>query len=82
MVDLRSDQQPPQDHRPRKWLFSRSFIIAICAVLILGFLIYTGHGLHVLGYAPFLILLACPFMHFFMHGSHHGHGHPKDDGHA
>jgi len=25
-------------------------------------------------YLPYLILLLCPFIHFFMHGSH-GHGH-------
>jgi hypothetical protein len=23
---------------------------------------------------PFLILLACPFLHFFMHKGHGGHG--------
>jgi len=31
------------------------------------------HRQHVWQYLPFLILLACPFMHIFMHGGH-GHG--------
>lgn len=34
------------------------------------------HRQHVWQYLPFLILLACPFMHIFMHGGHgHGRGH-------
>tara|TARA_R110001592_G_scaffold362327_1_gene675802 strand:- start:2185 stop:2457 length:273 start_codon:yes stop_codon:yes gene_type:complete len=32
------------------------------------------HRQHVWQYLPFLILLACPFMHIFMHGGHSGHG--------
>ena len=31
-----------------------------------------GHALAFLGYAPFLLFLACPLMHLFMH---HGRGH-------
>ncbi|MEX1670251.1 DUF2933 domain-containing protein [Zhongshania guokunii] len=36
------------------------------------------HRQHVWQYLPFLIILACPFMHIFMHGGH-GHG---DNGHG
>jgi hypothetical protein len=32
------------------------------------------HRQHVWQYLPFLILLACPFMHLFMHGGHGDHG--------
>mgnify|MGYP003636135572 CR=1 FL=1 len=32
------------------------------------------HKQHAWQYLPFLILLACPFMHMFMHGGHGGHG--------
>jgi hypothetical protein len=28
----------------------------------------------VLGILPYLLLLACPLMHVFMHGGHGGHG--------
>ena len=31
------------------------------------------HRQHVWQYLPFIILLACPFMHVFMHGGHGGH---------
>ena len=41
-------------------------------------LLFTEHRAHVLGMLPYLILLACPLMHFFMH---HGHGQSGDDQH-
>jgi hypothetical protein len=45
------------------------------AFLALGaFLLVTEHRAHLLGYLPWLILLACPLMHLFMHGGHGGHG--------
>jgi hypothetical protein len=37
------------------------------------FLIYE-HTIHVLGILPYLLLLACPLMHVFMHHGHHHHG--------
>jgi hypothetical protein len=42
-------------------------------VLIAGSLFLFEHRLHVLGYLPFLLLLACPLLHMFMHKGH-GHG--------
>ncbi|MBC7622486.1 MAG: DUF2933 domain-containing protein [Aeromicrobium sp.] len=33
------------------------------------------HWRHVLGVAPYALLLACPLMHLFMHGGHGGHAH-------
>lgn len=41
-------------------------------VVLAAILLIAEHRLHVLGYLPWLILLACPLMHVFMH---HGHGH-------
>jgi len=38
-----------------------------------GVLLFTEHRAHVLGVLIYLPLLACPLMHFFMHGSHGGH---------
>ena len=46
-------------------------------VAIAGFLLFTEHQAHVIGALPYLILLACPLMHLFMHrghGHHAGHG--------
>lgn len=47
-------------------------IVAIGFLLAAGFLLLSEHRAHALGYLPFLLLLACPLMHMFMH---HGHGH-------
>ena len=44
-------------------------LLGFCATAAL-FLFYE-HTMHVLGVLPFLLLLACPLMHVFMH---HGHG--------
>ena len=42
-----------------------------------GALIYalTWHQAHFLSALPWLIILACPLMHVFMHGGGHGGGH-------
>ena len=49
----------------------------------LGFLVLGGiatyfllseHRAHFVGALPFLLLLACPLMHVFMHNGHGGHG--------
>lgn len=41
--------------------------------IILYFLV-TEHWAHVVPFLPWLLLLACPLMHVFMHGGHGGHG--------
>lgn len=58
---------------------SRAGLVAIGFLLIAALLLFSEHRAHVLGYLPFLLLLACPLMHLFMH---HGHGHHSQDGHA
>ena len=50
-------------------------------LLVMGavavYFLMTEHRAHFFGALPFLLLLACPLMHFFMHGSHGGHGGSK-----
>ena len=38
------------------------------------FYLLTEHRAHFLGWVPYLVLLACPLMHLFMHHGHGGHG--------
>lgn len=61
------------DPTPRraKWVWIG--FAAVAAVFL-----WTEHRAHLLGILPFLLLLACPLMHFFMHG---GHGHGSGHGH-
>lgn len=61
------------------WLFSRTGTATAVAVVVLGFLVYTGHTAHLLGALPYLLILACPLMHVFMHGGHHGSHHHHGD---
>lgn len=49
---------------------------AIMVAVIAGFYVLREHWGHALGIAPYLLLLACPLMHVFMHG---GHGHEHSD---
>lgn len=44
---------------------------------IAAFFLFSEHRAHALGALPFLLLLACPLMHLFMHRGHGG-GHKHD----
>ncbi len=53
--------------------------LALIVVLTVGgFLLAAEHQAHLFGALPYLILLACPVMHRFMHK---GHGHGDKPGH-
>lgn len=58
---------------------STSRTIAICGLALAGFFILIEHREHVFQALPYLILLLCPLMHIFMHGSHHGNHSGKLD---
>lgn len=56
----------------RRWtLFAASLAV------IVAFFVLREHWQHALGLTPYLVLLACPLMHFF-HG-HGGHRHDRRD---
>lgn len=72
LVQERSDHQA---HAPAGWsLKSRAGLVLIGFLFIAGILLFTEHRAHVLGLLVWLPLLACPLMHFFMHGGHGHHG--------
>jgi hypothetical protein len=54
-----------------KWAFIGFLVIA-------GYFLLTEHRAHLSGwlssYGIWLLLLACPLLHIFMHGGHGGHG--------
>lgn len=49
-------------------------------VAIAAFFLLTEHRAHVFQYLPYLLLAACPLMHFFGHGhgGHSGHRSNKE----
>jgi hypothetical protein len=54
------------------WL-STNGLAAIGLIAAVLYFLLAEHRAHFLYALPFLILLLCPVMHIFMHGSH-GHG--------
>ncbi|WP_349570499.1 DUF2933 domain-containing protein [Azotobacter salinestris] len=52
---------------------------------VAGYFLLTEHTAHVLGALPYLLFLACPLMHLFMHRGHGGndkHGTDKESTHG
>jgi hypothetical protein len=69
----------PNGARGSFWT-SRSGLVLLAFLVIGGTLLLTEHRAHVLGYLPFLFLLACPLLHMFGHGGHGGHAsHERSD---
>ena len=69
----RHSQNPPNAARSRTGIAWKG--AAMMVAVIVGFYVLREHWGHALGIAPYLLLLACPIMHMFMHG---GHGHQHD----
>ena len=53
---------------------SRATMVLVAFLAIAGFYLVAEHRAHVFAYLPFVLLLACPLLHVFMHGGHGGHG--------
>ena len=64
--------QPDQDSAPPFWR-SRYAIGLLVLGAVAAYFLLSEHRAHFFGALPFLLLLACPLMHMFMHG---GHGDP------
>lgn len=64
--------KPAQDQG--SFLTSRVGIALLGFIVIAGVLLFTEHRAHVLGASLWILLLACPLLHIFMHGGHGSHG--------
>ncbi len=53
---------------------SRTRVALMAFLVIAAFFLVTEHTAHVFGALPYLLLLACPLLHLFLHGSHEAHG--------
>jgi len=47
--------------------------------LVAGYFLFTEHRAHMFAVLPYLLLAACPLMHFFHHGRHGHHHQPAGD---
>lgn len=58
--------------------FTATNIALVGFMAIAAFYLIAEHRAHLLGWLPWLIILACPLLHIFMHGGHGGHGDSSD----
>ena len=74
-------QQPNQSHAPPFWR-SRYALGLLVFSAVAAYFLLSEHRAHFFGTLPFLLLLACPLMHMFMHGGHgrQGGGHGDHGG--
>ena len=55
---------------------SKAKLVLVGFLIVVAYFLATEHRAHLVGalyYLPFLLLLACPLMHIFMHSGHSGH---------
>ena len=63
-----------EDHE-QSWWRTQIGVVNCGFLIVAGFFLVTEHTAHVFGVLPYLLILACPLMHIFMHHGHHGgHG--------
>jgi len=63
----------PESRPPRRQVRRRTLSLAAISLLAVSAAAYlfTQHPQHSLPYLPYLLLAACPLLHFFHHGRHH-----------
>jgi cell division protein FtsW (lipid II flippase) len=76
MHHTHSSGQPPHAEHDSEGSFwkSKFGFVLIGFGLIAAFFLLSEHWAHALGFLPYLLILACPLMHIFMHHGHGGHG--------
>ncbi len=67
----------PSEHEsePKAFWRSRYAIGLLVMGAIAAYFLLSEHRAHFVYALPFLLLLACPLMHVFMHHGHGGHAH-------
>lgn len=65
-------------HEPPRFWRSRHAVGLLVMAAVAGVFLLSEHRAHFLGALPFLLVLACPLMHVFMH---RGHGRHRHDAH-
>ena len=62
------------DAEPVSFWRSRYAVGLLVMGAVAAYFLLSEHRAHFFWALPFLLLLACPLMHVFMHGGHGGHG--------
>ena len=77
---MTSHQQHQHQSEHTPWYRNRTTLGLAGFLAIAGYFLASEHQAHFINALPYLLLLACPLMHIFMHGGHEGHGDRGDDG--
>ena len=64
---------PDLRESPPSFWRSRLGIGWVVLAAVAGWFLWAEHRAHLLGALPYVLLLACPLMHVFMHRGGHGH---------
>jgi len=73
-MPTRAQHEPGAGPEGSFWT-SRTFLVCVAFLVIGLILLWTEHLAHAFGVLPYLLILACPLMHMFMHGGHGGPAH-------
>ncbi|MBL8670753.1 MAG: DUF2933 domain-containing protein [Alphaproteobacteria bacterium] len=76
---MQHDHGSQQDPHRGGFLLSPAGLALVAFLGVAGYFLWTEHRAHVVQYLPWILLLACPLLHVFMHGGHGGHGGGKSD---
>ncbi len=77
LMEHGADHPNGQDQQPSRSSAAKIALFGFLAVA--AFYLITEHRAHLLGWLPWLVILACPLLHVFMHGGHGGHGGQSND---
>jgi len=70
-----------QDERPHSSFWTSKTGLAFLVFAAIGtYYLMVEHRSHLFAALPYLLLLACPLMHVFMHGKGHGGGSHEHEG--
>ncbi|MDO9253750.1 MAG: DUF2933 domain-containing protein [Hydrogenophaga sp.] len=65
----------PHAQQPKNLWRTRYGVGLLVLGAVAAFFLLAEHRAHLFGVLPFLLILACPLMHLFMHRRHGAHGH-------
>jgi DUF2933 family protein len=74
-------QEDNKSYEDEDKVIQKSKYVKIGFFIFIAYFLWMEHRAHVIEYLPFIILAACPLMHFFMHkdhGHHDPHGNDKN----
>lgn len=65
--------QRGEKHPSGRWQNMSMVLMMFCCLALIAIFFFLQPGASEWGLLPFLLLMACPLMHLFMHRGHGGH---------